>query len=66
MYNSELIKNRGYTIVYARDNKLNQKYWGVDTQRRNIFMINIGPNEYSQIERILLKADIQYRGMKDE
>ena len=64
MYESEL-KARGYTIVYKRDYKLNQQYWGVDTQRKNIFMININPNELSAIERILIKADLQYRGMQD-
>ena len=63
MYDTNLVKEHGYTIVYRRRPEDNESYWGVDTQRREISLFNVKEYEISTIERYLKQADRQYMSL---
>ena len=60
MYYCKLIDILDYTIIYKRDDKESQYYFGIDTQRKNIMLYNVRHHDYSTIELLLQEADEFY------
>ena len=63
MYHSELYQ-KGYSIIYKNDNDHISSYFCVDTQQKNIILINTR-QDIKTIESLLHSADMQYKGLDD-
>ena len=61
MYMSELVQ-QGYSYEFLKGDLSPNPYYGVCNTKKQIFLYNVKPKEYTIIEDLLRQADNQYRG----